>query len=243
MRRKKRTNGGTDKIHPVVSGLCFYTLKIGIFGQTKNGTVPKETFMALVGRHTDNPGPAERGWDEIAACYTDKKRHYHTLQHLSNLLVSLESVRKNITDWDTVLFALFYHDIVYKATRKDNEEKSAELARLRLEAIGYPADRTARCVAHILATKSHAPGADGDTDLFTDADLGILGADEATYREYARQVRAEYAVYPDFMYYPGRRKVLAHFLEMPYIFKTPEFRHLFEEQARTNLKNEYALLV
>ncbi len=112
-----------------------------------------------------------------------KQRHYHTLTHLEKLLEQLAPIT-GIDDWDTLLFALFYHDIVYKATRKDNEEKSAELARERLTQLQYPPQKMARCVAHILATQSHTPSADGDTNLFTDADLGILGTDTDTYRNY-----------------------------------------------------------
>jgi predicted metal-dependent HD superfamily phosphohydrolase len=42
-------------------------------------------------------------------------------------------------------------------------------------------------------------------------------------------------MYPDFLYRPGRRKVLQHFLDMERIFKTEEFASKFEKQARVNL--------
>jgi predicted metal-dependent HD superfamily phosphohydrolase len=42
-------------------------------------------------------------------------------------------------------------------------------------------------------------------------------------------------MYPDFLYKPGRRKVLTHFLEMERIFKSDHFYQKYEEQARKNL--------
>lgn len=181
-------------------------------------------------------------WNEIQEQYSGKQRHYHNLRHLDNLLQELTAVQELIQDWETVMFALFYHDLVYKATAKDNEEKSAEIAQKRLESLHFPPDKTARCVTHILATKGHAASTDPDTDLFTDADLSILGQAENVYQEYSRQVRNEYAIYPDFLYNPGRIKVLQHFLSMQRIFKTPHFLDLYEEQARRNLEAELRTL-
>lgn len=201
----------------------------------------KETFFALVARYSSDIALTETFWQEIETGYTRKKRRYHTLTHLQKMLEQL-AVHTGIEDWDTLLFALYYHDIVYKVTNRDNEEKSAELARERLTQLNYPPDKMARCTAHILATKSHEQSTDNDTNLFTDADLSILGADPETYRVYTRQIRAEYSIYPDFMYYPGRKRVVQHFLDMERIYKTEYFRDALENQARQNLRSELETL-
>jgi len=198
----------------------------------------KETFFALFLRHSSNKDLVETYWNEIEKHYNQKGRHYHALKHLENLLIQLESVKEKIQDWDTVLFALYYHDIIYKAIRKDNEEKSAELADKRLREINYPDNQIELCITHIIATKSHTKSTNSDTDYFTDADLSILGAASEIYSQYAKQVRKEYNIFPDFMYYPGRKKALQHFLEMESIFKTEEFRSRFEEQAIKNITDE-----
>lgn len=137
-----------------------------------------------------------------------------------------------------MLLAIVYHDFVYSATHKDNEERSARVMRDRMVKSGLPAPLIERTAFHILATKQHAPSNDPDTDLFTDADLSILGSSPERYHVYADQVRREYRRFPDLLYKPGRRKVLAHFLAMPRIFKTPYFWARFEEQARVNLNAE-----
>ena len=154
----------------------------------------------------------------------------------------LEDVKADIKGWETVLFAVFYHDIVYKATSKSNEEDSADIASKRLRELGFPKDRIGKCVSLILATKAHTTGGDTDTDYFTDADLSILGQTQDIYFQYAKQVRKEFSIYPDLLYNPGRKKVLKHFLNMDRIFKTQYFFEKFEKQARENLMNELETL-
>ncbi len=198
----------------------------------------KELFEGLAGKYSDDPYQVEELWTEIEELYSGEKRHYHTLTHLENLLVELEKARENILDWDAVLFALFYHDVIYNTLNGDNEEQSAELAVERMKTLGVQEERVMKCRAHILATKKHEVASDNDTNLFTDADLSILGKDWETYSEYCRDVRLEYSIYPDFVYKPGRKNVLTHFLQMERIFKTEHFFNLYEKQARFNMQRE-----
>lgn len=93
----------------------------------------------------------------------------------------------------------------------------------------------------IIATKRHE-AADYETNLFTDADLSILGSDNDTYHQYLRNIRREYSMYPGLIYNAGRKKVVLHFLGMDAIFKTKEFSERLEAQARKNLKAELSRL-
>jgi predicted metal-dependent HD superfamily phosphohydrolase len=198
----------------------------------------KATFTTLAGQYTGDQALISELWKEIALQYSAPGRHYHSLSHLENLLEQISAVRDAIEDRETVLFALYYHDVIYDALRSDNEEKSAELALVRLRQIGYPDDRAQRCERHILATKGHSVSDDNDTNLFTDADLSILGSAPEAYQAYSRQVRAEYAAYPDQIYAAGRRRVLERLLAMPRIFKSDFFFERFEAAARQNLTAE-----
>ena len=161
---------------------------------------------------------------------------------MENLYNQLSSVKEEIEDWDTILFTLFYHDLVYNASKKDNEEKSAELAKKRLLSIGYPENKIENCVLQILATKDHSRNKNNDTNLFTDADLSVLGMDWEVYEEYYKNVRKEYSIYPDFLYNLGRKKVLNYFLGMEKIFKTETFASKYEVSARKNLAKELEIL-
>jgi predicted metal-dependent HD superfamily phosphohydrolase len=202
----------------------------------------KETFIELLTNYTDNNSLTNELWTEIEKSYSNKKRHYHTLQHLENLLTQLIEVKDEIQNWETVLFSLYYHDIIYNSLKSDNEEKSAGLSEKRMKQISVPIDKIELCKKQILATKSHIKSTDSDTNYFTDADLSILGQPWETYLLYYKNVRKEYSIYPDLIYNPGRKKVLTHFLIMDRIFKTDLFYDKFEMQAKQNIQKELELL-
>jgi predicted metal-dependent HD superfamily phosphohydrolase len=196
------------------------------------------TFLRLVNQYTIDSAIADNLWIEVERSYSNNKRNYHNLFHLDHLVGQLLSVRDSIANWDAVLFALYYHDIVYDVLKKNNEEKSALLAEKRMTALQIPRESIEASTRHILATKMHLASDDSDTNFFTDADLSILGGDWNAYNIYRHQVRKEYSVYPDMLYKPGRRKVLEHFLQMKRIFKTDSFFDKYENRAKLNLEKE-----
>lgn len=198
----------------------------------------EQAFKTALDTVTNDQSLADTLWREIDDRYSSSGRHYHNLSHLDKLLLELDAVKEFISDWQTILFAIAYHDIIYNPLKSDNEEKSARLATKRLTKLSIPAAQSDKCYNHIMATKGHHVSSDNDTNFFTDADLAILGADAATYQWYAAMIRKEYHWYPDIIYKPGRKKVLQHFLDMPAIYKTGYFSGKYEKQARVNLTNE-----
>lgn len=198
----------------------------------------KEIFNSLMQRYTNDLQIIDRRWKEIELAYSAPKRYYHTLTHLASLITELDAYNEEIDKWDTVLFSVFYHDIVYNTLQQDNEEQSAQLAVERMSELHFPPPVIADCKEQILATRSHEISEHNDTNLFTDADLAILGKDPESYRTYAAQIRKEYRIYPDIVYKPGRQKVLQHFLAMPRIYKTDLFANKYEQQARENIALE-----
>jgi predicted metal-dependent HD superfamily phosphohydrolase len=119
------------------------------------------------------------------------------------------------------------------------------LARDRLTALGLPAGLIARVADLILATRhgiEPAERRDADLALFLDLDLSVLAADRAIYAAYARAIRSEYAVYPDEVYRPGRRRVLDQFLARSRIYETHRLHGLWDVAARANLAWELAEL-
>lgn len=183
----------------------------------------------------------ENYWTEIENKYNSKTRCYHNLTHLENMITELYEVKNNIKDFDTILFSVFYHDIIYKSTAKDNEEKSAKIAQERLCKIELSENQLSHVFNQIIATKNHR-STDLDTNYLLDADLCILGKSWKLYEEYTQQIRKEYAIYPDFLYKSGRKKVLIHFLKFEKIYKTCHFNNKYEDQARLNIQKEIDLL-
>jgi predicted metal-dependent HD superfamily phosphohydrolase len=178
-------------------------------------------------------------WDEIEIEYSSPLRYYHTLTHLDAVTTTLLPFKDRFENWDAVVFAIAYHDFIYSAHRTNNELRSAGFATKRLRSIGFPQRSEMTCRHMILATKDHA-AADESTNLFTDADLSILGAEPMTYREYATRIKWEHWLV--YNYNMRRIKVLETFLAMKTIFKTPEFIARYEQQARVNLQWEISQL-
>ena len=194
-------------------------------------------FTELLQQYTNDAHYIEVLWHELLKKYSGKKRYYHNLSHLENMYEELTFSKPHIQDWSTVLFSLFYHDIIYNPLRQDNEERSAALAFKRLQPI-VPAAQLQKCCDQILATKKHERSDNSDTNFLTDADLSILGQDWNVYEIYLKNVRKEYAVYPDFIYNNGRKKALEHFMQMNRIFKTEIFFERYEATARANIAAE-----
>jgi predicted metal-dependent HD superfamily phosphohydrolase len=202
----------------------------------------REAWKQLAGKYCNDPALIDRCFREMEKKYTTSRRHYHNLHHIQALLLLCERYAGQLHDRDVVAFSIFYHDIIYNVLRKDNEPRSAQVAVKRLQALQVPAEKAAQVKVYIEATQTHALTAavvhTGDLQLFLDFDMSILGAAWDEYEAYTRQVRGEYRIYPDKLYYPGRRQFLQHCLKTEFIFQTPVFREMLEARARENMAKE-----
>lgn len=200
----------------------------------------QKRFTQLMARYTDNEPFVFNCWKEIEKQYTSPKRYYHTLKHLENMMRSTDEVATQISQIDAVWFAVFYHDIVYKATSATNEAASALWFKKQISKTTFASIDT---VVHFIEmTKTHERSSNNDLNYLLDADLAILGQSSKIYDTYAKAIRKEYSVYPTFMYNKGRKKVLEHLLKLPELFKTEMFRHKYEFQAKENLARELSQL-
>ena len=182
----------------------------------------------------------QQNWLELEKAYSGKSRHYHNLTHIKDMILCFETYSDRLQNPNEILFSIFYHDYVYKSSKKDNELKSAEFALSILpENISF--DRQLVFDA-ICATQQHQHNILKDINWLIDFDLKILARDWEDYKIYFEQIGKEYSIYPDFLYKPGRAKALKHFLENEFIFQTEEFRGLYEEKARMNIEKEILLL-
>ncbi len=177
---------------------------------------------------------------ELALLYDDPGRHYHGLAHVNALLALALEYRPALSDPAAV-------DAVYDSRAKDNEARSAALARRKLQGRA-DAERLDLIAAMIEATATHEvpefsdPAARRDTALFLDMDLSILGATPAAFEAYEQAVRREYGWVEESAWRAGRGMVLKSFLARPHIFHTDEFRRRFERQARENVTRSLATL-
>lgn len=187
-------------------------------------------------------GPrSQKMFAEIVKRHSERHRRYHGLSHLKALFTVLDPVWKDISEPVRIELAIWYHDIIYKPLRNDNEEKSAALAASRLSGAGVDPGLVARVARLIQATADHpGGGADHDDALFLDADFSILGAPPDIYNAYIEGIRKEYRLVPGPMFNSGRSKFLEHALEQNRIFHTDHFETIFGTQARKNMARELA---
>lgn len=182
----------------------------------------------------------QKNWLDLEKAYSGKSRNYHNLTHIEAMIESFETYRDKLDKPNEILFSIFYHDYIYKSSKKDNELKSAEFA-LSILPENILFDRQLVFDA-ICATQQHQHNTIDDINWLIDFDLKILARDWNNYQIYFEQIRKEYSIYPDFLYKPGRAKALTHFLENEFIFQTKEFRGLYEKKARANIEEEIKLL-
>ena len=123
----------------------------------------QEVFLDLIGRYSDDSTFNIQYWQEIADHYSAKNRHYHNLQHIENMLEELEEVKQEIQQMDSLLFSIYYHDIIYQATRSDNEYQSALLFKKRISQTKF--EYIEYSFQQIEATKKHQESDDYDTNI------------------------------------------------------------------------------
>lgn len=169
-------------------------------------------------------------------------RAYHSFAHVQEVLRHLAEVTAG-PGWaqpQEVLLAALFHDAVYLPGAKDNEAKSAGLARQAIETFLPRAGvDSARVEQLILLTAKHGQLAPRDVDadqaLFLDCDLAILGAEPATFDAYQRAIALEYAHLPGPRFALGRRRFLSGLLRRDRIYLSDFFHARLDAAARANL--------
>lgn len=200
----------------------------------------KLEWNSLVSKFTNDLELTESLWDDLVKNYEQKSRAYHNLTHLNSMFQELENCKNQINDLEVLQFSIWFHDIVYQAVKKDNEEKSAEYAQKALQKIGLEKDRIERCFEQIILTKTHrlSNNAPDDDKFLIDFDLEVLSRNWAAYAVYCQQIRKEYWMFPSVLYKKGRRAAMEKFLEREWIYQTANYRKEKENLARTNIERE-----
>lgn len=189
---------------------------------------------------------AKPSWSEfwrLIRCYSEDHRHYHTIQHIYECL---RYIRKHYQDHSMihlVRFAIFYHDIVYDVTSKDNERLSAD------QWMQYASQLENMTSIHInlveqliLMTASHKlePGSGMLFRVMNDVDMHIFLCPDGHYLEYARNVWREYSVFGPEKFIEGRTAFLES-LDPDQLFYTKEARP-YLQHARANIALELEVL-
>jgi predicted metal-dependent HD superfamily phosphohydrolase len=199
----------------------------------------RAAWLDLLGRLGVQEGRALRLFARVADAYSTPARYHHDLRHVEEMLEALRSCPGPIVDRNALEAAVWFHDIVYDPAAEDNEERSADSAEGELRALGVAEGKALVVRDLVMATKPGlAREPTGDAAVVVDADMSVLGADEARYDEYARAIRGEYAFLPSDDFREGRTAFLRTLLSRAHIFNTSLFRERFEARARANVARE-----
>ena len=137
---------------------------------------------------------------EVLQRYHELQRHYHTTEHLLQVLNSLE---KNGNLNDDLFLAAVYHDAVYDPKLNNNEERSAELFIEHAKTSGLSTDQKNKIKQYILDTKAHK-ASDPTSQLLITADLEILEQPLDKLIAYEKQILKEYQ-FVDYKIYKAKR--------------------------------------
>ncbi len=187
----------------------------------------------------------------VLDAYDNPARPYHNIVHLADVLEKLDwartvlgndgtvshlSIEDSVRMFMRIELALFYHDVIYDAKAKDNEEKSRDLFLEHAKNFGMADDDRTAIARLIDITAKHTTASALDEHILCDCDLAILGADRETFARYDRNIRIEYAHIPQDVWNVRRPGVLKHFLDQPRLYKTNAFHKRYDEPARANLR-------
>jgi predicted metal-dependent HD superfamily phosphohydrolase len=203
-------------------------------------------------------------YDYLIKQYSSENRHYHNLNHIVSLIkLSNHDKKSHYTISPKLvhllLFAIWFHDVIYDVIKKDNEEQSAKKAKECLEDLGLSKTKNYYGPAEdfveklIVATKH-----DKKEDLYwcqyiCDIDTLILSSHNwEQYQEYSENIRKEYSFFSDKDWNHGRINFLENILknkeniyylsDVPFNNRILGISYVDEERAKENIKKEIGFL-
>ncbi len=177
--------------------------------------------------------------DELVRRYAEPQGAYHTAAHIAEVLRWFDWVDER-AGWDAPIdayLAAVFHDAIYEPLAKDNEARSASLAR-------ELAGASERCAEWIRLTARHGSLAPSDVDRdaahFLDCDMAILGAEPDEFDRYDAAIAFEYKAVPAPMFRAGRGAFLRKLAGERRIFLSELFHAELDARARANLERAIA---
>ena len=181
-------------------------------------------------------------WAALVGAWSEPHRRYHGLAHLAAVLGLVGELAGAADDPGAVALAAWYHDVAYDPERDDNEQVSADRARVGLRGLA-PEARVEEVARLVLLTAGHDAGPDdANGAVLCDADLAVLASPPEAYAAYASAIRAEYGHLSDEQFTAGRIAVLERLLALPQLYRLPAVAGEWTPRARANLGAELALL-
>ncbi len=185
---------------------------------------------------------AHEVYQELFESYSERHRHYHTVNHIDDCLQKLDWAKHLANDARAIEIAIWFHDAIYKPFSSSNELDSANWAWTFLSQQNISQSFVDLVHRLIMATLHNAQNLEHDALLLVDIDLSILGEQEESYQQFEKDVRKEYRWVPSLIYRKKRCDILSSFVARERIFSNQDFFDRYEERARINLGKTIKML-
>lgn len=192
----------------------------------------RESWVKVAG----DSSVAEKWWQKIINYYSEPHRYYHNSSHIAALLSLIPQVSPNLAEDDEtiLIYASFFHDLIYNPQSKNNELESSILWEEFSQEMSMENKIFQVVKDTILATAQHFQKPTHNiSELFLDLDLSILGTTAEKFQEYEDNIRLEYGFVPENIYQVERIKIMKTLLN-PY--KTTIAQKLWGQAAENNLR-------
>lgn len=197
---------------------------------------------------TASTATIEAAGTRLLARWEEPRRHFHNVRHLVDLLQHVDELQQETHNPHVVRLAAWYHGAIFSSDEDDayahrggeDEDASAEYARVELTALEVPAPAIDAVTTLVKSLARHTRDhTSSDGAVLCDADLAVLASDPQRYKEYVRDVRAEYSHIPERKFLEARLSIIEKLLARPQLYSSPLGAN-WEQSARQNLAGEAA---
>lgn len=144
----------------------------------------------------------------LLGMWNESHRHYHTLDHLNDLVDQINAYRENTNcskkEYEKLLITALFHDIVYDPMKSNNEEMSADFF---LDCCQSKNQDIEDIKNAILETKTHT-STSKLSSIFNEFDMKILERGYNDLLEWEKGIYEEFKGYGSDVYKQGRIKFL-----------------------------------
>lgn len=179
---------------------------------------------------------------QLLKAYREPHRRYHTLAHIEHCISMFDQCKPLIAVPAALEIAIWLHDVILEAGRRDNEEKSAELY-LELSDGAHPEEFRQLIYRMIMATVHNGNSLeDADSIYMVDIDLSSFALSWEEFLRDSLDLRAENPQLSDDDYQLNQTGFQRRLLARPRFFLSDYFFERYEQQARGNLARYFEYL-
>ncbi len=200
--------------------------------------VVKQRFTSLWNRCQTGGGAgadADVVYEEVHAYYSEPGRHYHTPKHIEHCLEQFDLAADGMDDADAVEVAIWFHDLIFDTSAKDNELKSARRF-IELADDSMDPEFKTRVYDLIMVTAAPRLPKTNDQGFMLDIDLSSFGLPWDEMVRDSAAVRQECSDLTDAEFFPGQRAFLESLVNRKHFYCTQYFRSRIEGTARSNIR-------